>query len=157
MLWIRIYIFESGSSCFLNGNADPDQGAFSMRIRIRREIECGSTRIRFHSSGCWFGYNVSGIPVPQSLCRWSGWSGRGGRRRSGPPLMRRRRGRWPALHYCCYRYYWYPGQSTPQFWSCRPPYENGTGKKQFCGSASIIMRIRIRDPKNIHMDSDPRG
>ena len=42
MLWIRIYIFESGSSCFLNGNADPDQGAFSMRIRIRREIECGS-------------------------------------------------------------------------------------------------------------------
>ena len=51
MLWIRIYIFESGSSCFLNGNADPDQGAFSMRIRIRREIECRSTRIRIHSPG----------------------------------------------------------------------------------------------------------
>ena len=28
---------------------------------------------------------------------------------------------------------------------------------QCCGSASIIMRIRIRDPKNFHMDPDPRG
>ena len=26
---------------------------------------------------------------------------------------------------------------------------------QCCGSASIIMRIRIRDPKNVHMDPDP--
>ena len=24
-----------------------------------------------------------------------------------------------------------------------------------CGSASIIMRIWIRDPKNVHMDPDP--
>ena len=29
--------------------------------------------------------------------------------------------------------------------------------KQCCGTASIIMRIRIRDPKNVHMDPDPRG
>ena len=30
---------------------------------------------------------------------------------------------------------------------------------QCCGSASIFMRIRIRvqDPKNVHMDPDPRG
>ena len=41
--------------------------------------------------------------------------------------------------------------------------ENGTfiTKKyvlvQCCGSASIIMRIRIQDPKNVHMDPDPRG
>ena len=27
---------------------------------------------------------------------------------------------------------------------------------QCCGSASIIMWIRIRDPKNVHMDPDPR-
>ena len=26
---------------------------------------------------------------------------------------------------------------------------------QCCGSASIIMRIRIRDLKNVHMDPDP--
>ena len=28
---------------------------------------------------------------------------------------------------------------------------------QCCGSASIIIRIRIQDPKNVHMDPDPRG
>ena len=28
---------------------------------------------------------------------------------------------------------------------------------QCCGSASVIMRIRIQDPKNVHMDPDPRG
>ena len=32
---------------------------------------------------------------------------------------------------------------------------------QCCGSASIIMRIRIQDPKNVHIDPDadpdPRG
>ena len=26
---------------------------------------------------------------------------------------------------------------------------------QCCGSASIIIRIRIQDPKNVHMDPDP--
>ena len=30
-------------------------------------------------------------------------------------------------------------------------------KFQCCGSASIIMRVRIQDPKNVHMDPDPRG
>ena len=29
--------------------------------------------------------------------------------------------------------------------------------KHCCGSASIIMRIWIRYPKNVHMDPDPRG
>ena len=33
----------------------------------------------------------------------------------------------------------------------------GRGGAQCCGSASIIMRIRIQDPKNVHMDPDPRG
>ena len=28
---------------------------------------------------------------------------------------------------------------------------------QCCGSASIIMRIRIQDTKNVHMDPDPKG
>ena len=33
----------------------------------------------------------------------------------------------------------------------------GTSTRQCCGSASVIMRIRIQDPKNVHMDPDPRG
>ena len=36
------------------------------------------------------------------------------------------------------------------------PVVYGAGQ-QCCGSASIIMRIRIQDPKNVHMDPDPRG
>ena len=38
-------------------------------------------------------------------------------------------------------------------------YPGDTYLSQCCGSASIIMRIRIQDPKNVHMDpdADPRG
>ena len=28
-------------------------------------------------------------------------------------------------------------------------------ENQCCGSASVFMRIRIQDPKNVHMDPDP--
>ena len=42
----------------------------------------------------------------------------------------------------------------PGFWTNLDS-DPDPGFYQCCGSASIFMRIRIQDPKNVHMDPDP--
>ena len=49
------------------------------------------------------------------------------------------------------------GSGSEFFFSSHAGPERSLAGWQCCGSASIIMRIWIQDPKNVHMDPDPRG